>query len=53
MTKSIKILISIIILLFGFIIADCTFGFIFGGPFNLKAGIITFLFGVFLHLYQF
>lgn len=47
MTKSIKILISIIILLFGFIIADCTYGFIFGGPFNLKAGIITFLFGVF------
>lgn len=47
MKKSIKVLISIIILLLGFIIADCVFGFVFGGPFNLKAGIITFLFGVF------
>ncbi len=48
MKKSIRILISVIILLLGFIAADCTYGFAFGGEFNWIAGIITFVFGIVL-----
>lgn len=46
MKKPIRILISVIILLFGYIIADCVYGFTFGGEISWKTGLIVFIFGI-------
>lgn len=52
MKKSIKILISVIILIFGIIACDCTYGLIFGGEYGLLAYIISALFGLILSAFS-
>lgn len=52
MKKSTKILISVIILIFGIIACDCTYGLIFGGEYRLLACIISAVFGLILSAFS-
>lgn len=50
MKSSVKIILSVLILLFGTVFADCLYGFLFGGEFGLYAFLVVLFVGALLSL---